>query len=372
MKNNRSDKLKQHSLTDVIKPKIKIVSSTQNPVGTLFTVWSGTRHTENVSAEDIQALWEYEGYISTMDKHLSDVAELICKWYPEHAGEHHSDFKNVIKSIVTRVIELNVPVSESVLLTIEISDANVAWREQLVRGRNTQQFWVTSSRTTDLSTMDVTMSESIQLFGGDEAVQIYKDTVGVLRDAYLKLTDLGVPMEDIRLQPQSHIERDYWMITLRTLVAILNKRADWIAQATLWAPVNAGILKELRRIGLYDIIKDYIGKPLVKLAYSNEYGRYYVDTHTMTVENEDRYYARDPQPCDPLWLACNHLCMPEHTNIEFYDYLKSMYIELWQDEYLEVLGWDRNDPTKIGKYDRPYSWFVANGREADVANLTHK
>ena len=82
--------------------------------------------------------------------------------------------------------------------------------------------------------------------GGDEAVKIYEDTVETIREAYRQLVDMGVPMEDIRLQPQGHTHRVYWMVPLRTLITILNKRCDWIAQASLWTPIVAGVVKELR------------------------------------------------------------------------------------------------------------------------------
>ena len=122
----------------------------------------------------------------------------------------------------------------------------------------------------------------------------------------------------------------------------------------------AGVVKELRELGLYDVISPFIGKPMVKVVHNTDFDEYIVDEYIMNADNEDRYSGRDKIPCDPLWLAYKGYRMPEHTDIEFYDYLKSLYIQIWRDDYLKVLGWDRDHPEKIGKYDRPESWFMAN------------
>lgn len=340
----KSERMKQGSRTGVIKPVVQIISKTENPIGSLFCVWSGTRYPDIMSPDLVQSLYD-NGWSDRPE--LKAVADMICDWYPEYAGESGNDYKNVILSIARKVIESNVPAGESVHFNIQIDDANVAWREQLVRGRISQQFWTMSTRIMDMTTMDVNMNDSIRLIGGDKAVGIYNDTVETIRDAYRQLIDLGVPMEDIRLQPQGHTHRVYWMVPLRTLVTILNKRCDWIAQASLWTPIVAGVIKELRRLGLYDVISPFIGKPMVEVSNG------VVTGYIMNADNEDRYSGRDKIPCDPLWLAYEGLSMPAHTDIQFYDYLKSMYIQIWRDEYLEVLGWDREHPEKLGKYDRP-------------------
>ena len=369
MATNRSERMKQGCRTEVIRPKVKIISKTENPIGTLFCVWSGTRYPDIMEPEDIQLLYDrgfdFPELYGDRDKNIlrenydeddyfCQIAEKICGWYPEYAGEDGKDYKNVILSIARKVIESNVPAGESVHFNIQIDDANVAWREQLVRGRISQQFWTMSTRIMDMTTMDVNMNDSVRLIGGDQAVDAYKKCVDTIRETYKFLVDeCGVPMEDIRLQPQGHTHRVYWMAPLRTLVTILNKRCDWIAQASLWTPIVAGILQEFRRLGIYDIVSPFIGKPMVEVAHETDFDEYYVSKYIMNADNEDRYSGRDKIPCDPLWLAYKGLSMPAHTDIQFYDYLKSMYIQIWQDEYLKVLGWDREHPEKLGKYDRP-------------------
>lgn len=351
----KSERMKQNSITTTIRPKVKIISKTEYPIGTLFCVWSGTRYSDIMAPKDIQYLYDYGyGKSNEIIPKYKYIADTICEWYPEYAGDDKRDYRSVILSIARKVIESNVPAGESVHINIQIDDANVAWREQLVRGRISQQFWTMSTRIMDMTTMDVNMNDSIRLIGGDKAVAKYEECVDFIRDTYKFLVEeCGVPMEDIRLQPQSHVHRVYWMVPLRTLVTILNKRCDWIAQASLWTPVVAGILKELRRLNLYELVAPFVGKPMVEVAYEPDSGIHYVSKYIMNADNEDRYSGRDPIPCDPLWLSYKGFSMPEHTDIQFYDYLKSMYIQIWQDEYLEVLGWDREHPEKLGKYDRP-------------------
>lgn len=363
---SKSERMVQQSRTCPIRPKVKIIGRTENPIGQLFTVWSGTRYPESMDPEIIQYLYDAPCFVDYWSespyicKEFSHVAQTICKWYPEYAGEDGRDYKNVIISIARKVIESNVPAGEAVHFNIQIDDANVAWREQLVRGRISQQFWTMSTRIMDMTTMDVNMNDSVRLIGGDKAVKVYEDTVEYIREAYRQLVAMGVPMEDIRLQPQGHTHRVYWMVPLRTLITILNKRCDWIAQASLWTPIVAGVIQELRRLRLYDVISPFVGKPMVEVSYHEDYDRWYVSDYKMNADNEDRYSGRDKIPCDPLWLAYKGYQMPEHTDIEFYDYLKSLYINLWSDRYLKVLGWDRDHPEKIGKYDRPASWFATH------------
>lgn len=349
-----STRMSQNSETKAFRPEVKLLSMTENPIGTIFALWYGSRHKDTVLASDIQTLYESDPR-DMISSELSEVSKKICKAYPEHAGIDGEDYRNVIYKIVSQVVEADLPPTESVLFTFEIDKASVAWREQLVRSKFAT-YWTQTSRTQDLTTMDVTMNDSIEILGGDKAVDKYKECVQFIRDTYKYLVEeCGVPMEDIRLQPQGHLHRVYWMINLRSLIKILNKRSDWIAQASLWTPINAGVCAELQNTSIMSIMRNFIGNPLPTVERDSS-GHVYVQEHPQTTENEDRFYGRDPLPCDPLWLAYEGKSMPDHTNIEFYDYLKSMYIRIWKDEYLEVLGWDRNNPKKLGKYDRPLNW----------------
>lgn len=340
----------QNKYTGPIRPVVKLVSHTEDPIGTIFTMWWGSRHEKLVNAAEIEHI--YHSYLShDLINEYRPLMLRICEAYPEYAGKDGTDYKNVIRSIVNLVLRSDLPPAESVLFTFEVDKASVAWREQLVRSR-VAGYWTQTSRTFDLSSMDVNMADSVSLLGGPAAVRVYKDTVETIRESYTMLSEMGVPVEDIRLQPQAQVHRVYWMINLRQLLKVLNKRSDWIAQASLWMPIMSGIMKTLRENSVtYPFIKDLIGKPDVEISRNG--GNLNVVSHKYDIENEDRYFGRDPQPCDPLWLAYKGYKMPEHTNREFYAYLKSMYLQIWNDDIIELLQWDpdREYPDINGPYD---------------------
>lgn len=359
---NNVGKLMQSGQTDIIVPEVKLVTCTQNPIGTLFVVWHGSRSDQMLDAEVVQQLYdnltfdEQWYYKASNDEDMQDefyeTAKIIIERYTEHTGESGKNFKNAIFQVAKAVAGYDIPVNEAINFTFSVKSANVAWREQKARSKF-DQFWTQSSRIMDLRTMEVTMNPSIGILGGEEAVEVYKDTVETIRDAYRKLIELGVPAEDIRLQPQSHTENLYWFVSLRTLLTIISKRSDWIAQASLWTPIIAGVVKYLRQIGLYELVKDKIGKPMCEIAYHSDYEQYYVASYQNIPDCEDRMRGVDTLPIDPLYLAYTGKSMPKHTDLQYYDYMKSMFIQIWSDEILEILGWDRSDPTKLGRYDRP-------------------
>ena len=335
--------LKQGSRTQEFRPLVKLTTSSANPVGTLFCVWHGSRNAKSLDPKVVQDLYEW----SEVTKEHLETREEILRAFPDAAEKYNNNVHDIINDIVVSVLKYNIPPSEAVQFTFEIDCANVAWREQLVRGRLAQNFWTQSTRPMDLRTMDVSMNKSIELFGGEEGVKIYKDTVETIRECYRQLTAMGVPQEDIRLQPQMHIHRVYWFVSFRSLLTVLSKRCDWIAQASLWLPIVSGCVSILRELGLSEIIKDFIGHPICKI----ENGR--VVDYTNIQDCEARMSGADPAPIDPLYLAYVGKSMPEHTDIQFYDYMKSLFIQLWSDEVLDIVGWDRDDPTVLGPYDRP-------------------
>lgn len=346
--------LKQNSKTGKIRPIVRLVSMSSDPVGTLFSVWHGSRNAKSLDPKVVQRLYDASGkdkvYTSSVGLDLyEETSKEILRAFPDAAKRLDNNVSAVIKDITKSILKYNIPPSEAVQFTFEIDCASVAWREQLVRGRLSQNFWTQSSRPMDMSEMDVTMSDSIELFGGEEGVKVYKDTVETIRQAYKTLTAMGVPQEDIRLQPQTHVHRVYWFVSLRTLLTVLSKRCDWIAQASLWLPIISGIVKILREKGLYEIVEDFVGHPICKI----ENGK--VVDYTNVQDCEARMSGADPAPIDPLYLAYVGKPMPAHTDIQFYDYMKSLFIQIWSDDVLEIVGWDRNNPNKLGKYDRPDS-----------------
>lgn len=347
-----------NSETKVFIPEVRLISSTSNPVGTLCSLWIGSRFKYDLDPRNIQKLWRNpEG-----NKYLEE-AGILCECYPEYTGESGDDFCNVIYNVVRMVLKSNLPPLDAINYTFVINDANVAFREQLVRSRLPQNFWMQTSRTAELSKIDVNMLESIQN-AGENAVDIYKNAVNSIRTAYQELVELGVPSEDIRLIPQGMLHRIYWMVPYRTLKQVVSTRLSWIAQASLWSPIINGVLREIRNN--CTILFNDLGTPSdVKIKNGK------IISHKYDNENEDRYYNRDPQSCDPLWLAYNNMCLPEHTNLDHYDQMKKIYINKWNDDILEIIDWDRSNPDRIGKFDRPYSYFKEHHMLDKIEGLSH-
>ncbi|PJZ19750.1 hypothetical protein CEW46_21460 [Bacillus cereus] len=355
-----------NSVTDYLRPTVKLTGVTANPVGVLFSLWHGSRNMREVESEDAQRI--YEGKIEYVGQDVFkwiDICKYIIGCYPEHSEltteqlEYLDDAtlnhlqvaaSKVIGKVAKMNIIANVPSAESVNFTFSIENATVAFREQLVRSK-LASYWTQTSRTANLTAFDSNRSESIEMYGGEEAVKVYDETVQKIREAYKQLGELGVPVEEIRLAPESRVHRVYWMISARALLPIISKRTSWIAQSTLWTPVIADVYKILREVD--PLFTEFFGKNDDCKIENGEVVFYKYDN-----EIEDRYYERDYQPVDPIWLARHKVALPEHTDIMMYDHMKSMYIQLWNDEILDILGWDRKNPTELGPYDRPVSYWL--------------
>lgn len=366
-------RIKGSSLTKEFVPETKLLSITKNPIGTIFSVWHMSRHKDEVDANTIERLYlndDPENYNSELN---SELCKYLCSCYPEYVVNNPNDYKNVIREVVKLAIKCDVPASEFVSIELYTNYASVAWREQMVRNRRIHP-WLQTSRTSDLTSYDCLRLESVKRFGGDEAVEIYNNAVQTIRDAYKALVELGVPSEDIRLQTQGHIHRCMWGMNLRDLIKLVGKRSSWIAQSSLWAPINADIINILRDNFGSDIIDDFVGIcEDIKYRIDPD-NSIIIEDYKYINESEDRYYGRDYQPTDPLYLAFTKKCLPEHTDLKFYDYMKNMYIKSWNNDILRLLGWDRTNPNKIGPYDRPYSWFLKHHLESIIKDkgLSHE
>ena len=338
-------------VTKEFYPVVRCISKPAYPMSLLTSIWWGSRHSQEYSP-GIFNLLRFTDCRDELDlyRYQDPIRESIRSAYPEYASEGDKKISTIMDNLVKTVIDSDLPPLEAINFVFEVDNASVAWREQLVRCRDAG-YWVQTSRTMDLSTIDANRSKSIQMLGGDEAVKIYDDTVETIREAYEKLQALGVPGEDIRLAPSCQIHRVYWFVNLRVLIRLIKKRADWIAQGSLWVPILGGIFSTLTEDGdeeyntLMEMVRNVACKPAVVVKDGK------VVEHHYDIENMDRYTGKDPQPCDPLWLAYHNYKMPKGTDIEFYKYLKSLYIKIWPKEYLDVIGWYSEDPDQLGDYD---------------------
>lgn len=330
------------SKTQEIVPEVKLISSSSNPEGVIASMWIGCRYNRTIQPQLLQYLYEHPVNNGETSEFLYGELMTLYEYYPEYAG---LDSRTLIKKLVQMVDETNLPPLDAINFTFQLDDVTVAFREQLVRSRLPQNFWTQTSRTADLTKMDVSMLSTIE---GEEAQREYREVVDQIRQAYIKLQDLGVPSEDIRLMPSNMTHRIYWMVPYRTLKSVLCKRLSWIAQSTLWTPIIKGILTELRENG-QQTFADFIGTPSDVTIKDGK-----VVAHRYENENLDRYYDRDSQPCDPLWLAYHEYKPQKGLNadqMKMYYEMKDRYIDVWSDKILEILGWSRTNRDQLGRFD---------------------
>lgn len=355
---SKDSRMTGSSITKDFTPRTTCTSHTQFPVGTLFSVWHGSRHSYSIEPFDIEYL--YTRNIDTYNCSIMEkgLIQYLRETYPEYdlpGSPELVAFHHIITQVVKLAIKVDVQASEFVSYEFRVDDASVAWREQLVRKRQLH-VWTQTSRVADMTSFDSTMMPSVDLLGGHEATEIYKNTVDTIRKAYSQLIELGVPSEDIRLQPQSHIHRVYFGGTLRSILKLVEDRTSWIAQATLWTPIVSGIVATLRTT-LGDWILDLL-KPPATVSKSED-GKYTITDYKLVSDDQARYEGHDPLPVSPIYLAYKGLSN-NYKNKEFYDYMKSMYIKIWSDDILKAIDWDKDNPTKPGKYDVGYEGGKSN------------
>ena len=336
------------SKTEYIEPKVSLLSYSTDPVGTVASMWIGSRHNKSLYAHDLQYIYDVCDTVNPENEMMDQlVISKLREMYPEYA---ELPGREIVARIVKMVDDANLPPLDAINFTFQIDDATVAFREQLVRSRLPQNFWTQTSRTADLTQMDVNMMESVSA-AGPEAEDIYKSAVSKIRRTYEELIDLGVPSEDIRLMPSNMTHRIYWMVSYRTLKSSLSKRLSWIAQSGLWSPIILGIMKELRKVKQLEPFTNSLSTPSDIVIRNGE-----IISHRYDIENEDRYYGRDPLPVDPLWLAYRNthgdiLSYPELRDPYQYLVMKRTYSQLWSDEILDILDWHRDDVLHLGNYD---------------------
>lgn len=343
------------SKTAPITPTVKLISMMSNPVGTLFSIWHGSRFNDTVSPEEIQILYNKckavmivgKSAESILNNNDRDLINKLIEWYPELITSNNpaDNAKHIISEVASMAVKANLPPADSLMMVFEIDNVTASWRNQLVRSRlGMQQFWTMTSRTMDLTQMDVNRLESIDGAGSD-AVKIYDDAVQTIREAIKKLVDLGVPVEDIRLTPDNMTHRVYWTCSVRILKTIIPKRISWIAQASLWSPIVEGIIHELN--SQCPEVAGYLGVPDDVVIKDGK-----VVIHKYDNENLDRWVGKDYQAPDPLWIRYKgYDTLPANTDWDLYVRMKSKYINLWSDEVLKVIGWDKNDPHKLTDFE---------------------
>lgn len=324
--------LQGKSRVDFIEPEIKILEDSENIALKLYELWLGSR-SDSVT-DSISHDWKLV-YKSFEDN------------FPDLVGETLEDtYKNFLKLMV----KSNLPVLEFIHFSVRVNHASVGWREQLVRSR-VSSYWMQTSRVTDLTKIDMVIPETAR--NNEKAIKHYQEFSEMWRKYQKLLQDDGVSPEEVRIAPMNMTHRVYWNVSLRALINVLKTRTSWIAQSNLWIPVIVGIVKELDRID--PLLTEVLREEVLGKSSGIEIKDGRVISYPYELDAEGRYEGKELEPVDPLYLNYKGLTFPkgkysDYTIKKFF-ILKDRYIQLWSNEVLEALGWDRKHPDKYGPYD---------------------
>jgi hypothetical protein len=220
------------------KPKVTLMTHTALPLETVFAVWEASKS----------------------DRPLRTPQQIKDEVPREE-----------IVKLFNAVIAQRIPIGEHIDFVFMFEHISISWREQAVRHRigttasperigadmvvdvvpnmPDSSFWSQSFRIQDMRDFakngDFRMPETVYL-AGPEAVDTFMTAMHHVADAYQKLVDMGVPMEDAReLMPLGAQHRMSWRLNISSLQHIIGKRTCWILQGGLWGPIIDGMIKTL-------------------------------------------------------------------------------------------------------------------------------
>lgn len=216
------------------EPRITLLSWTQFPLETVYSVWMASKDDEPLMLPE-------------------EVREKVP------AEEVEKLFKAVIAQ--------RIPIGEHIDFVFLIENVSISWREQAVRHRigtlispermgldiipdlASSSWWSQSHRIRKVDKFAVNGEYRLPktiVDAGEMASDIYQDTIYAIQRAYSKLIELGIPMEDAReLLPLGAHHRISWKLNIGSLQHIVGKRSCFILQLGIWGPVIMGMIEEL-------------------------------------------------------------------------------------------------------------------------------
>jgi len=322
-----------------MKTTIKLLSWTQNPIETIYCEWMGSRQADwNMTPQQVR-----EQRIPS--SHDSDAET-----------DEKRQLAQDVHKIFEQVVDMKIPVSETIHFVFQADHVPIALREQWVRHRVVHKFgnqigadiipdihestwWSQTMRVLNMgefaSKEEYLVPESLKgkTFtenGMDFDVEImYKHIMSSLQRDYNRLIEAGVPVEDARnILPLATQHRITWSTNLSSLMHLLSKRGCWIAQLGMWEPIVTGIVKELsEKIDPY--FRRLIDPPCIGSDGEFEECRF-------KLENENRIKGEDPYPPCSLYLwndfrdAENPEIVLKGDQEQPYKVMKEKYTQLWR------------------------------------------
>lgn len=280
-------------MTDIKTPKITLLSHTEYPLETVYSVWEASKS----------------------ENQLLTPEEVATTVKPAE-----------VRKLFRAVIQQKIPVGEHVDFIFMLENVSVSWREQAVRHRigtkispervgadmvmdvmpdlADSSWWSQSMRIQDMSkfadNLNYRVPQSILDHEKSEALLSgYMATMQSIQEMYRQLLAHDIPMEDAReLIPLGAQHRISWKLNIGSLQHIVGKRGCWILQLGIWGPIITGMVKELVE-KVDPIFAELVTPPCLK--GDGFAGCIYHE------ENRRRYTGDDAHPPCPLHFKHHHI-----------------------------------------------------------------
>jgi thymidylate synthase ThyX len=232
-------------------PKVTLLTWTQNPLGTVWSVWEASKTEMPIIPPD-------------------EIEETVSQ--------------EALEKLFRAVIAQRIPIGEHIDFIFMIENISISWREQAVRHRigtkispellgidivpdlAESSFWSQSMRIQNMGRFATEkkyrLPESIAN-GPAELEREYHNLMRNIELVYNLLVDHGVPMEDAReLIPLGAQHRISWKLNIGSLQHIIGKRGCWILQLGIWGPVITGMVNELAT-KVHPIFRELVCPPCI-------------------------------------------------------------------------------------------------------------
>lgn len=215
------------------------------------------------------------------------------------------------KELFRKVLQMGIPVGESIDFVFMLDGVSISFREQMVRHRigakvgdrlgvdfvpdlADSRWWAQSMRILDMSEFANDGAYREPDFEDEDQMQVFRQAMHEAQEAYKALVGMGMPHEEAReVIPLGATHRISWALNLQALRHICSKRSCWILQGGLWHPIIEGMVRELAE-KVDPIFRELVTPPCIK---GDEYVGCPYDE-----DNRRRAAGDDPlTPCSLWW-----------------------------------------------------------------------
>jgi thymidylate synthase ThyX len=253
-----------------MEPKVTLMSWTNNPLETVYSVWEASK-----TEEPLRSPEEIREQVSA-----DEVEELfravIVQKIP--VGEH-VDFVFMLEGVSVSFREQMVrhrigtlPSPERVgvdIVMVEIPNlADSSWWSQSMRIQNMGRFATERMFRMPYSLLDANGDDRIipkqhGTLTGMSALAAFNAIMYTIETYYNALVAAGVPMEDAReIIPLGAQHRISWKLNIGSLQHIVAKRGCWILQLGIWGPVIEGMINEVAT-KIHPVFRELVTPPCV-------------------------------------------------------------------------------------------------------------